>query len=311
MIPAGRKLKRRNVVRVAAAYGIVSIFLFGSVEAQDLEPRRYVNVPVSQNFIRVAYGYSEGEVNTSPSLPLEDAFLTMHGGSLSYLRTMSIAEKAASFDAFVPYFCASGRVVLDGERQPGNVCGSGDARLRITYNFVGAPAMTLSEFVKQEKELVVGASLQLYIPSGQYDANRLLNIGANRWVIRPELGMSIPWRKWSFEFAAGARFFTDNDEFVGNVVLEQDPLYNLQAHLVYDLTPRQWISLDGNYFFGGVTYQDSVETPTRQENARLGLNWAVALNSKHLLRLAAHWGVITRVGNDSDNYSVAWTYRWD
>lgn len=311
MIPAGRELKRRNVVKVAVAYAIVRIFLFGSAEAQDLDPRRYTNLPVSQNFLRVAYGYSEGDVNIAPSLPLKNAFLTIEGGSLAYLRTMDIGGKASSFDVWLPYLCASGSADLDGERRNRSVCGQGDARIRITYNFVGAPAMELSEFARKEKEVVVGASLQVSIPTGQYDDDKLVNIGANRWVIKPEIGMSIPWRKWSFEFTAGVRIFTDNDEFVGNVLLEQDPLYNLQVHLIYDLSPRQWISLNGNYFFGGVTFQDSVKTPTRQENSRLGLTWSVALNSKHTLKFAAHTGVITRIGNDSNSYSVAWIYRWD
>jgi hypothetical protein len=70
----------------------------------------------------------------------------------------------------------------------------------------------------------------------------------------PEIGMSIPWGKWCFEFTAGARLFTDNDDFVADATLEQDPLYNLQLHWVYGLTPRQWVSLNANYFFGGVTY---------------------------------------------------------
>jgi hypothetical protein len=311
VIPVGRKLNRLNIFKVAAACGIVSIFLFGSAEAQDLDPRRYTNLPVNQNFVRLAYGYSKGDVSTSESLPLEDALLTIHGGSLAYLRSMSIGGKASSIDAWLPLMCASGSHVVDGERRTRDVCGQGDARIRMTYNFVGAPAMALSEFVRKEKEMVVGASLQVYIPTGQYDSGDLLNIGANRWVIKPEIGMSIPWRKWSFEFTAGVRFFADNDEFNGEILLEQEPLYNLQAHLIYDLSPRQWIALDGNYFFGGTTVEDSVEKPTRQENSRLGINWAVALNARNLLKFTVSRGVITRIGNDSDNYSVAWIYRWD
>jgi hypothetical protein len=311
VIPLGAQLKKCDVVKVAMVYAIVRLFLFGSAEAQDLDPRRYVNLPTNQNFLRVAYGHSEGDVNISPSLPLENAFLTIDGGSLAYLRTMDIGGKASSFEVFLPYFCVSGSALLDGEQRYRDVCGQGDTRLRLTYNFVGAPAMELSEFGKNGRETVVGASLQVYLPTGQYADDILLNIGANRWVIKPEIGISIPRGKWSFEFSAGVRFFTDNDEFVGGVTLKQDPLYNLQTHLVYDLSPRQWISINGNYFFGGITYQDSVPTPSRQQNSRVGLTWSVALDSKNALKLAAHTGVVTRIGNDSDTYSAAWVYRWD
>jgi len=303
------KLKRHKFVAVACASA--GILLFGSAEAQDLDPRRYINLPVGQNFLRTAYGHSEGDVNVAPSLPLKDAVLTLDGVSLAYLRTMDVGGKASSFDAYLPYLCAVGSADLNGERDNRNICGQGDAWIRIGYLFFGAPAMAMSEFVKAEKEMVVGASLQVVMPTGQYDDDRLLNIGANRWVVKPEIGMSVPWGKWSFEFTAGARFFTDNDDFVGDATSKQDPLYNLQLHLVYDLTPRQWISLNGNYFFGGVTYVNGIEQPTRQENSRVGLNWAIALNPKNVLKLMAHKGVITRVGNDSDAYSVEWIYRWD
>ena len=157
---------------------------------------------------------------------------------------------------------------------------------------------------------MVGASVQVDFPTGQYNGGELLNIGANRWVIKPDIGVSIPWREWSFEFSAGFRIFADNEDYVGNSVLEQNPLYNLQFHLIRDLTPRQWISLNGNYFFGGVTHQNGVELPNRQENSRVGLTWVVALDAKNAIQLTAHREVITRVGNDSDTYSAAWVYRW-
>jgi hypothetical protein len=303
--------KRHNVIKVALAYGIVGLFLFGNADAQDLDPRRYINLPVNQNFLRVAIGYSEGDVNTSPSLPFTDAQLTMKGTSLAYLRTMNIGGKTSTFDAYLPYMCASGSVLLDGAPQSRDVCGLADARIRFSYNFVGAPALEMNEYVKREKSTVVGASLQVYVPVGDYDDDKLLNIGANRWVIKPEIGVSIPWHKWSFEFTAGARWFADNDKFVGATLLKQDPLYNTQIHVVYDFSPRQWMSLNANYFFGGTSYKDDVPTSPRQENARLGITWAVALNSKNVVKFVAHTGVVTRVGNDADTVSAEWIYRWD
>jgi len=192
----------------------------GRAVAQDLEPRKYVNLPVGQNFLGVAGGYSWGEVELAPGLPLDDADLTLAGASLAYLRTMDVGGKVASFDMYMGYFCASGSALREGIRQERDVCGNGDARLRFTWNFIEAPALPLGEFVKRDKEMAVGASVQVTLPVGQYGADRLLNIGANRWVLRPEIGMSLPHGQWSFEFAAGARFFQDNDEYLGNSTLK-------------------------------------------------------------------------------------------
>lgn len=61
----------------------------------------------------------------------------------------------------------------------------------------------------------------------------------------------------------------------------------------------------------GDTYQDSVPLANRQENARLGLTWVVALDAENALKFFAHTGVVTSIGNDSDSYNVAWIYRWD
>ncbi len=301
----------RNSRPIAAALGVVIILLFGTAEAQDLDPRRYVNLPVGQNFLRLGVGYSEGDVNLTPSVPLEDAELSINAASLAYLRTMDLGGKAASFDAYVPYACASGSAIQDGERLRREVCGMGDALVRLTYNFVGAPALELSEFVKRERELVVGASVQLSLPTGQYDSDYLVNIGANRWVIRPEIGVSIPLSKWVLEFAAGVRFFSDNDDYFGDMTFSQDPLYNLQAHMIYDLSPRQWLSLNANYFFGGATYNDNAPAAIRQENSRVGITWYVVVNPNVGLKLAAHAGVVTRVGNDSNTISMAAIYRWE
>jgi hypothetical protein len=290
---------------------LAATMLSATTHAQDLEPRKYVNLPVGQNFLRVAGGYSWGEVELTPGLPLTDADLTMVGTSLAYLRTMDIGGKASAIDLYMGYFCASGSALLDGVRQGNRTCGNGDLKLRFSRNFIGAPALPLGEFVHKDKEMVFGASVQVVVPVGQYNADRLLNIGANRWVLRPEIGMSLPIGKWSIEFSAGARFYQDNDEYLGDSTLEQDPVYNLQTHVVYDLSPRRWLSINANYFFGGETFVDDSPSQAKQENSRLGFTWNVALNPANVLQFTVNRGVITRVGNDSTTLSLAWLYRWE
>lgn len=297
--------------RIFRAVAIASFLLVSLANAQDLDPRRYINLPINQNFIVGAYSFSEGDVNTSPSLPLEDAILKIDGAAVIYARTFALAGNLASMDLVIPYLCADGSALVGDVRRSRKTCGTGDTLLRFTYNFYGAPAVDIGEFRKQKKGIVLGASVQISIPTGSYDDDKLLNIGANRWYIRPEIGISVPWRKWSFEFNAGVRFFTNNDKFFGNVEVKQDPLYNIQAHVIYDLTRRQWLSLSGNYFFGGDTYQDDISSATEQKNSRLGAKWALAVNPQNTLTLLAHTGIITRIGNDSDTYSIAWTYRWE
>jgi hypothetical protein len=307
VIPAHKSL----FLALATSFILAATMLSATTRAQDLEPRKYVNLPVGQNFLRVAGGYSWGEVELTPGLPLTDADLTLTGTSLAYLRTMDIAGKASSIDVYMGYFCASGSALRDGVRQGNDTCGNGDLKLRFSWNFIGAPAMPLDEFVHAAKEMVVGASVQVVAPVGQYDADRLLNIGANRWVLRPEMGVSLPIGKWGIEFSAGARFYQDNDEYLGDSTLAQDPVYNFQTHVVYDLSPRQWLSANLNYFFGGKTFVNDSPAQVKQENSRLGFTWNMALNSANVFQFSVNRGVITRVGNDSTTLSLAWLYRWE
>ncbi len=140
--------------RIVCSAAIVVTLLVGTVTAQDLDPRRYVNLSTGQNFLAGIYSYSEGDANMSPSLTLEDAFLRVDGPTVTYLRTIDIGGKTSSLDVYLPYVCASGSAVLDGERLNRSVCGQGDTSIRISPNFTGAPAMELSEFERKKKELV-------------------------------------------------------------------------------------------------------------------------------------------------------------
>jgi hypothetical protein len=112
------------------------------------------------------------------------------------------------------------------------VCGLADPRVRLSVNFYGAPALTLEEFAHYRQDILVGASLQVAAPLGQYDPGKLLNIGTNRWFIKPELGISKALGPVTLELAAGVTFYTPNHDFFGGHEKQQDPIYSLQGHLV-------------------------------------------------------------------------------
>ena len=76
--------------------------------------------------------------------------------------------------------------------------GLGDPIVRLSVNFYGAPAVSMDEYPTYQQDILVGASLQVSPPLGQYDPTRLLNVGTNRWSIRPSsacprLGAPLYW----------------------------------------------------------------------------------------------------------------------
>ena len=64
--------------------------------------------------------------------------------------------------------------------------GLGDPRFRFSINLFGAPALAAKEFTNYKQDLIVGVSLQVSAPLGQYDDSKLLNLGNNRWSLPVE-----------------------------------------------------------------------------------------------------------------------------
>lgn len=278
--------------------------------AQDLEPRSYTNTPVGVNFLIAGYAYQEGDVVTDPGLPLEDAEVHVHSAVAAYARSFGLLGKSAKVDVIVPYSWASGSATFRGERHERVVNGFNDPRFRVSMNFYGAPALSFEDFKSYEQDLIIGASLQIAAPLGQYDEAKLLNIGNNRWVFKPEIGISKAMGALILEVAPSIVIYTDNDEFLGDRVREQDPLYAVQAHAIYRFHPALWGSVDGTYFGGGATTVDGVEGDDRRSNARVGLTLALSVSRNHSIKLYASKGAVTRVGGDFDLLGIALQYRW-
>jgi hypothetical protein len=280
-----------------------------AASAQDLEPRSYSNVPVGLNFLIVGYGYTEGGASTDPSLPIEDPELEQHSSVLAYSHSFDLLGQLAKVDLSAPYSWLSGSARFQGQKFERDVSGFGDPRLRVAWNFYGAPALSLDEWMRRSDDLVAGASLQVTIPAGQYDDERAVNLGSNRWAAKPELGVSKSWGPVSLELSSAVTFFQDNRDFLGTT-REQDPLYALQIHAVYSFRRQVWVALDGTYYRGGRTQVGDVRNDDLQSNSRVGLTFSIPLGRQQSLKLYASTGASTRVGGDWDAFGIAWQVRW-
>jgi hypothetical protein len=278
--------------------------------AQDLEPRTYTNLPVGQNFLGVGYAYSDGEIDPSPSVPVKNIEITMKSTLAAYVRSLDLWGKAGKFDVAWARLCMKGSGYLNEQFVAADRCGTADPTFRLSYLFYGAPAMDMKEFRSNPTGRVIGVSLRVDMPLGDYNNENLINSGSNRWTFKPEIGISNDWGRFSFESALAARIFTDNDNFYGDIKLEQDPLYQLQAHVNYELNKGRWVSLNGNYFWGGRTTKDGFKGDDVQKNSRIGLTFGLPLNAQHTLKFFASRGIINNIGNDSDTFGVLWQYRW-
>lgn len=289
---------------------LAAILVPNSVYAQDLEPRSYTNIPINLNFFAAGYLHSEGGVSPSPGVLLENAQLNINTAALAYVRSFDLAGSSAKVDVTLARSCFEGSAILNGERIETDNCGYNDPTLKLTWNFLGAPAFKISEFSTWQQGVVVGTSLEVTAPIGSYNADRLLNASANRWILRPGIGMSQKLGDWYYNLIASIRFYGDNNEYLGQGILEQEPQYTLQAHLIYTIGRGHWISLNSNYFIGGETIKNGVNSNDDQDNSRFGLTYSIALNRANSIKLNYSTGVLTRFGNDFDSFGAFWMYRF-
>lgn len=289
---------------------LVAVVSPGATGAQEIEPRAYSNIPLDLNFLVVGYAHAAGGFAADPTLPFEDASLRTDALLFGYAHSIDVGGQSGKVDVVVPYVWLEGSARFAGEPQHRRVAGFGDPRVRISWNLVGAPALTLSEFAAYRQETIVGLSLQASLPLGQYDETRLVNLGSHRWWIKPEMGVSQAAGRWTFELAASAMFFGENANYLGGRSREQDPVYSLQGGMIYGFGRGIWVALHGNYYTGGRTRVDGVEGDDLQQNSLLRVTAAWPLNARDSLKVFAGTGVSTRTGTDFDTVSIAWQRRW-
>ena len=278
-------------------------------DAQELEPRSFNNIPIEQTFLSAAVLRSDGDLSPPGSSPLQEAELTIDVLGIGLSRTFALAGDSAKVDLVAGRSCYEGWGILQGEYVEGRRCEYIDPKLKLTWNFYGAPAMKLEEFVGWKQGVVVGASLAVSAPWGDYDSDNLINAGSNRWWVKPSLGMSYRTGSWQWEINAGSTFFENNDDFYTGTRMSQDPLYSTSAHLIYNFS-RGWLSLDANYFVGGRTTVEGVRKDDKQSNSRWGLTWTRPVTKKQLIKLNVSTGAVTRIGNDFDSIGLGWLYRF-
>ncbi|MFC1765042.1 transporter [Planctomycetota bacterium] len=283
--------------------------------AQELVPRRWSHVPIGTNFVGLGYAYTRGDIAFDPVLQIEETTMDLHTIGLGYIRTLELFDKTARVECKVPYQEAHWEGLLSGQPASAHRSGLADPIVRVALNLLGGPPLKGKEFAAYraatDVETTVGLGLATHLPLGQYDETKLLNLGSNRFTLRPQLGLVHQRGKWTGELTGSVWFFTDNDSFYNGTTREQDPLYTTQAHLIYTLRPGFWASASGGWGYGGRNTIDGVGKNDKQRN----LAWALSLGAA----LTRHFGLQfnyvsihnrSDIGADTDTVILGATYFW-
>jgi len=307
MLPLNSK---RAVRRFWVALGALVFGVSTTAHAQDLEPRAYSNSPIGLNFAIAGYAYAKGDVLTDPSLPLENVSNESHIGIFGYARVFRAFGQSGKFDVIVPYASLAAKGLVFGLPHSRYVNGFADPAFRLSMNFIGAPALTAAEFKNYRQDLILGGSLRITAPLGQYDGDRLVNIGTNRWSFKPEIGLSKAIGPWTVELTPGVTFYTDNGDFFGGKKREVAPLIAVQTGVSYTYKPGGWIALNAGYYVGARTTVDDVLNDDTQEGVRFGATLALPVNRYHSVKLYGNTGYNAHRHHDFDVVGIAWQVRW-
>lgn len=288
-------------MRSAVAAVLVPVLLSpGTACSQDLEPRRWTQLPVGMNIAGAGLLHASGEIFFDPVLKLDDVTVESQSLVVSYLRGFDLLGRSARLDLRLPYTRSRWEGLLNGEPASAVREGPADPLLRLSVNLLGAPALegkALREHrASRPVATVIGAALSIRLPLGEYFEDKLLNLGENRYVFGPQVGVVHTRGRWSYELTTSAFLYTDNEAFFGGNTLEQEPLLTLQGHVVHASGNGWWVSLG----VAGVRGGESSINGERQDDAsrdRLyGISSGVPLGPRSSIKLTY---VGTRTGTDT------------
>jgi hypothetical protein len=288
----------------------LAISPYSIVRAQSMEPLAYTNAPIGLNFLVAGYAYQTGNVLVDPSLPLKNVKATVDSAFLAYSRVIDFWDQSGNVELVLPYAWLSATGDVFEQHMRVDRTGLTDSLLKLSVNLRGAPALSLKEFPDYHQDIIIGVSIQITAPTGEYIPSKLVNIGANRWSFKPELGLSKAAQRWTFEAAIGVTFFTDNEQYFGNNTRHQDALFSVQGHVIYYANRKMWVALDATYYSGGRTTLNGNLDNDLQSNSRWGGTYSYSVEKQDSIKLYFSSGVAARTGSEFRIYGLGWQHRW-
>ena len=279
--------------------------------AQFTDARTYTVGPVGVNQFELDYSYAHANASIDMSLEVVGAHLVLNEATLSYTHTFSALGHLAWVKVNVPFASVNGSVA--GSNISGSTTGVGDSSLELAALLKGGKALSTAEFATYEPATTLGVGLTVTAPTGEYEAEKLVNLGEHRWSFKPEFALSYPFgpeRRWEVDAYINAYFFTDNTEYHGVEILRQEPLPGLEGHLSYTFTSRLWASCALRYSYRGDTVVDGLDQNNAQKNLTMGAEASWSPNSHHSVDLAFAKAVVHKNAPAYTGVAVKYVYSW-
>jgi hypothetical protein len=339
-MPASARLSSKRcsaAIRTAsfAACGLALALGCGRpAQAQAYGPRQFWLAPAGTNVFTVSGMYSSSNTVVDTSIIFPNLNVDTYVVVPSYARFFGIGHRLSQVSVAVPYAWANVSLSTANRGVTPSKQGLADSYVHFTVGLVNTPALAPAEFgaymQKENPPVVVYGLLAVMPPTGDYQNDRLVNIGTNRWTFRAGLPTTVrlspnwaPGKTTTFEILPSVDVYTPNNdpafpEFsirgrqVGTRLANQfapnqttqAPMGTLEMHLTHDLSKQLWVSLDSYSRLGGQTFSDGKAGDNQQAWTALGGTIGGSPWSKARLSLT---GGAVLAGND--NSPDGWQLR--
>lgn len=266
----------KKIIRICMCCGMFVLLLVTAPAFADNDARDYVPLPAGTTLLATYFNhvsatnfYSKGKKVSSD---------TNLGANIGVLRPVYYTQLG-------PFTMDPQAIIPFGEESL-HVNGTGGGEVKSSG--LADPIVTATVwFINDPKSKTwLGFTPFLTVPLGEYDKNKAINLGANRFAFKPEIGFVKGFGNLLFDLTANVEFYTDNKDFSpAGVTLKQDPVFTVETHMSYDFNQSFFTSLDYFYHNGGKTTVAGVKQDDAKDDHTLGLTLGFMLSPSYQLLL--------------------------
>jgi hypothetical protein len=272
---------------------LTSVLTINAVQAQD-GARAYYLLPQGTDVLSLSALHLHAGQTFPPGDFIEGSAVDANVLTPSYYHSIDVMGNAGALVVGIPFGRSSGELDTTGDSiEIDSGFAQGDLFVGGLFGIVGSPSLAPQDYAQYKPGFRAGVVTKLFLPTGDYDSTRLLNMGSNRWSLQASLPISYVLAETmldpgltTFEVVPSVQIFGDNDDAFGMAnVSSQKPVFGLEGHITRNFGPTLWASLDGMYKFGGETAQDGVDQDDAQQTLSLGATLGVSLSPSFTVRL--------------------------
>lgn len=176
---------------------------------------------------------------------------------------------------------------------------------------IGDSILSFTTWWLNKKNIWGDFVMTMITPTGEYDEAKALNMGANRWSPRCELGITwIPVDRWTVDLHGAVQFYTTNTEYgADHKSLDKDPEYTFQTCLSYDLVPSK-LFVSGTYYWnkGGETEIDGMAQDNETDTHGAMLTTGIMLKENIQLLVQYLQDIEVENGLDTSSFRLRLAY---